>query len=51
MKLWMKIGENGFNYFKLWLVSADNCNKIKNDFGTTKIEYKFLNRETGLVDL
>ena len=27
------------------------CNKIKQDFGTTKIEYKFLNRETGLVDL
>jgi S-adenosylmethionine decarboxylase len=27
------------------------CNKIKNDFATTKIEYKFLNRETGLVDL
>ena len=27
------------------------CEKIKQDFGTTKIEYKFLNRETGLVDL
>ena len=27
------------------------CEKIKKDFGTTKIEYKFLNRETGLVDL
>ena len=27
------------------------CNKIKQDFATTKIEYKFLNRETGLVDL
>ena len=27
------------------------CNKIKEDFATIKIEYKFLNRETGLVDL
>ena len=27
------------------------CNKIKEDFATTKIEYKFLNRETGLVDI
>ena len=27
------------------------CNKIKKDFDTKKIEYKFLNRETGLVDL
>ena len=27
------------------------CNKIKKDFATTKIENKFLNRETGLVDL
>ena len=27
------------------------CNKIKKDFNIQKIEYKFLNRETGLVDL
>ena len=27
------------------------CKKIKKDFEITKIEYKFLNRETGLVDL
>jgi S-adenosylmethionine/arginine decarboxylase-like enzyme len=27
------------------------CNKIKQDFNIQKIEYKFLNRETGLVDL
>ena len=27
------------------------CNIIKQDVATTKIEYKFLNRETGLVDL
>ena len=27
------------------------CNKIKEDFKTSKIEYKYLNRETGLVDL
>jgi S-adenosylmethionine/arginine decarboxylase-like enzyme len=25
------------------------CNKIKQDFNTSKIEYKYLNRETGLV--
>jgi S-adenosylmethionine/arginine decarboxylase-like enzyme len=27
------------------------CDKIKEDFEITKIEYKFLNRETGLVDI
>jgi S-adenosylmethionine/arginine decarboxylase-like enzyme len=27
------------------------CKKIRKDFEITKIEYKFLNRETGLVDL
>ena len=27
------------------------CNKIKEDFRTSKIEYKYLNRETGLIDL
>jgi len=27
------------------------CKKIKKDFNIQKIEYKFLNRETGLVDL
>ena len=27
------------------------CKKIKQDFDITKIEYKFLNRETGLVDI
>ena len=29
----------------------DVCAKIKKDFDITKIEYKFLNRETGLVDI
>ena len=27
------------------------CNKISKDFDIRKIEYKYLNRETGLVDL
>src|SRR5210317_2265162 len=27
------------------------CKKIQEDFRTSKIEYKFLNRETGLVDI
>ena len=27
------------------------CKKIKDDYDITKIEYKFLNRETGLVDI
>lgn len=27
------------------------CKKIREDFKTSKIEYKFLNRETGLVDI
>jgi len=27
------------------------CNKITEDFDIRKIEYKYLNRETGLVDL
>ena len=27
------------------------CNKINKDFDIRKIEYKYLNRETGLVDL
>ncbi len=30
---------------------TDICNKIMKDFDVTKIEYKYLNRETGLVDL
>ena len=29
----------------------DICQKIKEDFDITKIEYKFLNRETGLQDI
>jgi len=29
----------------------DICNKIKKDFDIEKIEYKFLNRETGLQDI
>ena len=31
--------------------AEDICKKIKKDFDITKIEYKFLNRETGLVDI
>jgi S-adenosylmethionine/arginine decarboxylase-like enzyme len=31
--------------------AEDICKKIKKDFYITKIEYKFLNRETGLVDI
>jgi S-adenosylmethionine/arginine decarboxylase-like enzyme len=27
------------------------CKKIQDDFKTSKIEYKYLNRETGLVDI
>ena len=27
------------------------CNKIKKDFDIEKIEYKYLNRETGLQDI
>jgi len=27
------------------------CKKIKKDFNIQKIEYKFLNRETGLQDI
>ena len=27
------------------------CKKIQQDFNTSKIEYKYLNRETGLVDI
>ena len=27
------------------------CNQIKEEFNITKIEYKYLNRETGLVDI
>ena len=30
---------------------TDVCNKIMKDFDIHKIEYKYLNRETGLVDL
>ena len=29
----------------------DICDKIKEDFDVSKIEYKFLNRETGLQDI
>jgi len=29
----------------------DICEKIRNDFDVTKIEYKYLNRETGLQDI
>jgi S-adenosylmethionine/arginine decarboxylase-like enzyme len=31
--------------------AEDICKKIKKDYEITKIEYKFLNRETGLVDI
>jgi S-adenosylmethionine/arginine decarboxylase-like enzyme len=27
------------------------CEKMKKDFDITKIEYKYLNRETGLIDI
>ena len=27
------------------------CDKIKEEFNVKKIEYKYLNRETGLVDI
>ena len=27
------------------------CEKMKNDFDIVKIEYKYLNRETGLIDI
>jgi S-adenosylmethionine/arginine decarboxylase-like enzyme len=30
---------------------TDICKKLMNDFDIHKIEYKYLNRETGLVDL
>ena len=30
---------------------TDICNKLMKDFDIHKIEYKYLNRETGLVDL
>ena len=29
----------------------DICKKIAKDFELTKIEYKYLNRETGLMDI
>ena len=33
------------------LFPKDICNKIKEEFDVKKIEYKYLNRETGLVDI
>jgi S-adenosylmethionine/arginine decarboxylase-like enzyme len=30
---------------------SDICSKIMKDFDIHKIEYKYLNRETGLIDL
>ena len=30
---------------------TDICNKIMKDFDVHKIEYKYLNRETGLQDI
>ena len=30
---------------------TDICKKLMNDFNIHKIEYKYLNRETGLVDI
>ena len=31
--------------------AKDICEKIERDFNCTKIEYKYLNRETGLVEI
>ena len=41
-----------FDVYSCGELNVENiCNKIKEDFEITKIEYKFLNRETGLQDI
>ena len=41
-----------FDVYSCGELNVENiCNKIKEDFEITKIEYKFLNRETGLKDI
>ena len=41
-----------FDVYSCGELDVENiCNKIKEDFEITKIEYKFLNRETGLQDI
>ena len=41
-----------FDVYSCGELNVENiCNKIKKDFEITKIEYKFLNRETGLQDI
>ena len=41
-----------FDVYSCGELDVENiCNKIKEDFEITKIEYKFLNRETGLKDI
>ena len=41
-----------FDVYSCGELNIENiCNKIKEDFEITKIEYKFLNRETGLQDI
>ena len=41
-----------FDVYSCGELDVENiCNKIKQDFDIKKIEYKFLNRETGLQDI
>ena len=41
-----------FDVYSCGELNVENiCQKIKEDFDITKIEYKFLNRETGLQDI
>jgi S-adenosylmethionine/arginine decarboxylase-like enzyme len=41
-----------FDVYSCSELNVENiCNKIKQDFNIEKIEYKFLNRETGLQDI
>ena len=41
-----------FDVYSCGELNVENiCKKIKEDFEITKIEYKFLNRETGLQDI
>ena len=41
-----------FDVYSCGELNVENiCNKIKQDFDIEKIEYKFLNRETGLQDI
>ena len=41
-----------FDVYSCGELNVENiCKKIKEDFDITKIEYKFLNRETGLQDI